>query len=366
MRRAFLALAAALVCAACTAPIFDPTMSLAGRTIERIPRYAATSVLEAPDDFDLRADSFTFLPERVPGGFDTTKGFVIQVRDGSRGMIWYTWMNGDTASWISTDWEYSMDDAMPSQWPVWLKLGPYLGVIQLQTYAYANRLYADTASSIYWDSTYDATSDIQLDLVLLSTPHVAGMSVSGEPSDTEDRISALAWISGTQYSEATTTVNEVGVGTWASVMGTNNYDLSFLGTPWLLRYFRDFTYSRSFAQSYNGSTWTTWVWWSTTPDYAKLTTVTHRIDAVLSADAGSGASYLFSAEDQMGRIYRYDGSGTGELVAEFPLGSLRFIGEAYVDGAWRLLFSRCLIQSGSLQLEIRAIPTVDLVATFAS
>ena len=60
----------------------------------------------------------------------------------------------------------------------------------------------------------------------------------------------------------------------------------------------------------------------------------HRIDAVLSQDAGPApATYLLSTEDQVGRVYRYDGPGTEALAAEFPLGTLRFIGEINLAGS---------------------------------
>jgi hypothetical protein len=133
-----------------------------------------------------------------------------------------------------------------------------------------------------------------------------------------------------------------------------------------LRYFHDgMPNFRSFAQSYDAGAWTTWVWWNTVGGYARLDAITHRIDALISHVAGD--TLLFSTEDQIGRVYRYDGS-TAALVAEFALGSLRFIGDAYLDGVWKMLFSRCLIdtQNERIKFEIRAIDTAELVATFGS
>jgi hypothetical protein len=174
------------------------------------------------------------------------------------------------------------------------------------------------------------------------------------------------------YREVWTDLSAGGIGMWNSTWAVVNYPLNVIfGDPWRLNYFRDFDKNRGFAQSYDGDSWTTWVWWSAVPDYAKLTGITHRIDAVLSPDAGSGASYLFSTEGGFGRVYQYDGTGTGGLAAQFALGTLRFIGEAYVFGSWQMIFSRCVIDEastdttpGTFHFEIRAIATEDLLETF--
>ena len=90
------------------------------------------------------------------------------------------------------------------------------------------------------------------------------------------------------------------------------------------------------------------------------------LNAVLSLDAGPGASHLFSTEDQIGRVYRYTGTGAGELAAEFALGPLHFIGEAYIGTEWRMLFSCCVIDytNEQFRFQIRAISTDQLLAAF--
>jgi hypothetical protein len=132
-------------------------------------------------------------------------------------------------------------------------------------------------------------------------------------------------------------------------------------------YLRAINNNRSFAQSYDGTRWKTWVWWGIQPsENAALANVTHRIDAALNVSIlPPPESYLFSAEEQVGRVYKFDGV-SATLVAEFPLGPLRFIGEAYIDGVWRMLFSRCILDTGQnrIRFEIRALATVDLLTTF--
>ena len=157
---------------------------------------------------------------------------------------------------------------------------------------------------------------------------------------------------------------------FAGVFGTTpfgaNYALPFLpSNPRHLVYARDYPNVRSFAQAWDGDSWTTWAWWAP-PTNEQLANVTHRIDAVLSEDnlAPMPKSYLFSSEDQIGRVYRYQPLVENTLVAEFPLGALRFIGWACIDGNWRLLFSRTIVAGNRFQFEIRAIGRDELLATF--
>jgi hypothetical protein len=376
VRRLLPAFLAALACAACAVPIFDPSMSLAAHTLDSIPVFQVTDPLQPPFDgnqeprFDLRDDALTFLPERIPSSFVTSKGFVIRTHENTS-EIWYEWFDGSKVQWMQGSWSFSADDPMPSRWTLWLKQGPYIRTIDVNgTEAYADRLWADTATAeMDFDPslhTYNRAEDIGDDLLGGSTPIVVGMSVNGAALDGQDWMYALVRI-GSLFTEARNLVSEGAFVPWVQFMGTN-YPLAFLGTPWRLVYFRDSDHGRSFAQSYDGSTWTSWVWWGTgATDNAPLTTVTHRIDAVLSNVILPAASYLFSAENQVGRVYKYDGTGTATLVAEFALGTLRFIGEASVDGVWKMLFSRCVVdyQNEQFSFEIRAIDTVNLLSTFA-
>lgn len=377
MRRILPALGAVLACAACTVPIFDPSMSLAALTLDEIGVHDSTGTLDVPLNekgeprFDLLNDAFTFLPERSGGTLTMGKGFVIRTRDRSYNEVLYIWNDG-TTQWTGGDWGHSGDSPMPSRWTTSLKDGPVLGAVSLDSPEGEVFLLTPNTTDHYisWSSTALANMYLYPDLGLASTPEVVGISVNADVNASLDRFLVLMR-EGSSFSEGKASLNSSGfVGTFTPAFaGQKEYALPFLGTPRLLRYFHDEPNVRSFAQSYDSlvDAWTTWAWWSTVPAYAKLTEVTRRIDAVLSADAGAaGSSFLFSTEDQVGRVYEFD-TLTTRLVAEFPLGTLRFIGECYgIDGVWRMLFSRCVVDTSRKQLtfEIRAIETADLVAAF--
>ena len=360
-------------------PIFDPSMSWAARTLRNIPVVAVTDPMEPPYDgdkprFDLYQDRLAFMPERIPAAFDISKGFVIRTHEGWN-EIWYEWFTG-SVQWLQGPDDYPADEAMPSHVPVWLKNGPYLGAIVFDGEAWAERMWANTGipeltfNPPYHTPPITIPNDIFADIPAVgAAPHIVGMSTIAQSLPAQDRITALAR-TGAGYTEATALFDFNGPGMWSPVMGTNYPLDTFLGTPWRLNYHRDQDHFRSFAQSYDPDTetWITWTWWSSIPDYAKLTGIEHRIDAVLSMAAGPGASHLFSTEDGIGRVYRYDGTGTGELVAQFALGPLHFIGEAYIGAEWRMLFSRCVpdYQRQRFSFEIRAINTADLISTFGS
>jgi hypothetical protein len=378
VRRILPALAVVLGCAACTMPIFDPSMSWAARTLRNIPVVSVTDTMDPPYDgdqprFELYRDRLAFMPERIPGGFDISKGFVIRTHE-SWNEVWYEWLAGST-QWVQGP-TFPVDEAMPWHVPVWLKNGPYLGAIVFDGEAWAERMLANTGvpeltfNPAYHFPPITIPNDIFADVPAIgAVPHVVGMSTIAQSLPGQDRITALVR-TGAGYTEATALFDFNGPGPWGPVMGTNYPLDTFLGTPWHLNYHRDQDHVRSFAQSHNPQkdTWTTWTWWSSVPDRAKLTGIDHRIDAVLSMAAGPGASHLFSTEDGIGRVYRYDGSGAGELVADFALGPLHFIGEAYVGAEWRMLFSRCVLdyQRQQFRFEIRAIDTDLLLATFGS
>jgi hypothetical protein len=383
VRRLLPAFTAVMICSACAVPIFDPSMSLAARTLDRIPVTWQTPTLTPPVDggksrFNLGEDTLGFWPERVAGSFDLSRGFVFRTYPwDDKTEAWYEWNDAGTIKWMNGPWQYNPEETFPSRLPVWLKNGPYLGVIEFDSEPWADRLWADIGFPQFTynppQHSFFLPDDINMDVVpsIGGTPHIVGMSANALSTPAQDRVAALVRRDGL-YREVWTDLSAGGIGMWNSTWAVPNYPLNVIfGDPWRLNYFRDFDKNRGFAQSYDGRGWTTWVWWSAVPDYAKLTRITHRIDAVLSPAAGLGASYLFSTEGGIGRVYRYDGTGSGELVALFGLGTLRFIGEAYVFGSWQVLFSRCVVDDpgsdstpGSFHFEIRAIATTDLVSTF--
>ncbi len=113
VRRILPALAAALACAACTSPIFEP--DIAGlqdiiRTYEAIPAIGAVLPGSVPDtnkdgnlDFDIREDRFTFMPHRSANLLDFTKGFMVRTRPYEQeNEVYYRWNDGGNVSWMGT------------------------------------------------------------------------------------------------------------------------------------------------------------------------------------------------------------------------------------------------------------------------
>jgi hypothetical protein len=365
VRRLVPALLAAIACAGCTPPIFDPSASLAAKTLEQIPPILDTGYLDnLPEDFNFRDDTYTFMPERAVSTLTDDRGFVIRTRNGRWNQICYVWDSGGP-QWIRAGWEYSTDDPMLPQWVVSLKDGPYLGVVSLDSAAGRAAVFFANGSSITESTSTDIAPVVDTGLGLTNTPQVVGVSVNGNTAAWDGFRVLVRY--GNLFSEGVVGVDWSGFSLpFAATFAPPEYDLStFLGTPWHLRYFHDAWNTRSFAQSYDSrkETWKTWVWSDNSGAGNGLSGITHRLDAVLTHVAGN--SFLFSAEDQIGRVYEYDGTAAA-LVAEFPLGSLRFIGDAYVYGDWRMLFSRCLLDTSKrmLRFQVRSILTDDLVTTF--
>ena len=317
MRRLLPALLAALACVACTSPIFDPDVGAAVGTYRNIPAIGVTAPADVPDldkngepDFDVNNDGLTFLPQLMFNTLDFTRGFVIRLRRYDRkNEIWYRWDVGSTVSWMKSPIEYQEDEGVPWVWPVTLKNNSSLGAIVFyggDSETYVERLWADTASrqcsfspAPHW---YDLGDTITSQIGLGATPVVVGVSLNAQAMPGQDRLHALVR-DGTLFSEAETLIADSGFSLFAPTMGTN-YSLPFLGTLRHLVYFRDSVNLRSFAQWVDGDHWRTWAWWGNSPSAnAQLTAITHRIDAVLSPDAGPiPGTYLFSAEKQR-RIY---------------------------------------------------------------
>jgi len=209
---------------------------------------------------------------------------------------------------------------------------------------------------------------------------VVGLSVSARDLPAQDKLHVMIR-DGLNFSEAETLVSDTGFTPVINSFGysitlPNAYPLPFLGTPRHLTYARDSGQERSFAQWKDGDGWHTGAWKGSTltplSDIDNAVNIPHRIDAALTTSPIWGwpiGSYLLSIEKQVGRVYHYDGIDTETLVAEFGLGTLRFIGEMYVDGEWQLLFSRSLLldrEADTLQVrfEILGIYTRDLLNAF--
>jgi hypothetical protein len=217
--------------------------------------------------------------------------------------------------------------------------------------------------------------DIKAQIGLLSTPIVVGMSVNALSLPGQDRAHVLVR-EVANWSEAEVLVSDPGiVGAFANSITPNAYPLPFLGTPRHVNYARDEAQGRSYAQWIEDDAWRTGAWKGTigtgVTEIDGAASIPRRIDAVLTVDPIWGwtpASYVLSTEGQIARLYSYNGVGTASLIAEFGLGTLRFVGEMYLDGEWQLVFTRSLLdyQKNPLRIrfETRGIYTKDLLALF--
>jgi hypothetical protein len=391
VRRLLPALVAALACAACTVPIFDPSMSGAVAAIRASHVIGVSYPTIGPDmdtngepDFDLERDTLTFMPERWAGTVDPTRGFVSRRREYDNGNeIWYQWWDGSKVKWMDTPAEYTEEDGLRWVWPVTLKNGSSLGAIVFDGgdfETYVERLHADTGmETCTWTPPYHSYTlleeDIKSQIGLASTPVVVGMSVNALALPGQDQVHALVR-EGSDFSEAEVLVSDLGLmGSFTDSITPHAYPLP-LGTPRHVNYARDAVMIRSFAQWMVDDVWHTGTWKGTNDgmgfaDFDEPAGIDHRIDAVLTTDPIWGwtfGSYLLSTEKQIARVYYYNGPGTGARVAEFGLGTLRFIGEMYLNGEWQLLFSRAVLdqQSNTIQVrfEVRGIFTKDLLTAF--
>lgn len=396
MRKILPVLAALLLCAACTVPIFDPAASAAVATVRASHLVAETLSSIGADlddngkpDFDLSQDRFVFMPLKVGNTIDASQGFVLRRRPSDTTTeVWYQWRVGDEVRWMNTPAGYGDDEGLRWRWPVTLKNGTALAAIQFDGGDYEtwiDRLWADTATgNAVWNPGYhsgatDIEPVIKTDLGLATVPVVVGLSVKATVMPAQERLHALVR-EGSSFSEAEGFIWDPTPPFAFAATVAPVYALPFLDwNPRHVVYVRDSDPAnfRSFAQWINAEgRWITWTWQPPGPvNSTELTGIDHRIDTVLTVDPAWGwhaGSYLLSTEDDTGRVYRYDGSGSGVLVAEFGIGSLGFIGEMYtpVDTVWewRLLFSRAIVDRTSdplqVKFEIRAIRTRDLLSAF--
>jgi hypothetical protein len=386
VRRILPALAAAIACAACTAPMFDPAAMSAAATIRTSHLVNATQPFPAPDidgngepDFEFSRDNVTYVPLRSAGSLPIDAGFVvIRKQYDNWNRVYYQWFDGIDTSWIQTPGGFSANDGDSKTGPFSLKDGGWLGFLHYgdETETWFDHLKVNMGGpSVDWDPDpppvhwQDIGLGIQGALGLGSPPVVVGFSVNASISPTEDQAYALVRISDLFY-EAKANLDDTGFFNIQYAITPGGYDFSFLDQPRRLIYFRDQANERSFAQWREWDGWHAGAWRGTDDGLGYLDVddsvkLDHRIDAVLSQDAGPApATYLLSTEDQVGRVYRYDGPGTEALVTEFALGTLRFIGEMYLDGEWQLVFTRLMPTGDRYYFEIRTIKTADLVSTF--
>jgi hypothetical protein len=391
VRKLIPAFAAVLACTACAVPAFDPSASAAVAAIRLSHVIGVSYPTTGPDmdtngepDFDLKGDTLVFMPQRGDGTIDSINGFVVRRREWDNwNEIWYQWWDGSKVRWINSPAGFDEEEGLRSRWPVSVKGGPYLGAILFDWSDLSTNvelLYAETVGpSCTWFPAYgawDPGTHIRDDLGLGTEPVIVGLSMNALVG-TEDRIHALVRV-GSLFSEA-----------WVDASGTtldptfnesitpDQYPLPFLPLLRHVNYARDDDPAaiRSFAQWMIDDAWHTGAWKGSSvqpaTDIDEPAAIDHRIDAVLATNPVWGwpvGSYLLSTERQIGRVYCYNGPGTGSLVAEFGLGTLHFIGQVMLNGEWQLVFTRSRVDHttnpATIRFEVRGIYTKDLLGEF--
>jgi hypothetical protein len=390
VRKLVPAIVAVLACAACAVPVFDPAMSASVATFRASHAIGTSYPTIGPDtntdgepDFDLKEDTLVFMPQRWDGIIDRFNGFVIRrPKWDNWNQVWYQWWDGSKVRWMDTPASFQEEEGLRWRWPVSMKGGSYLGAIifdwsDLNTNV--ERLSADTLTpDCTWNpplGTYDPGADLRSELGLGSEPVIVGLSMN-PLSGANDRIHALVRVND-QFSEAWADISALTADPDFSVsISPISYFIPFLTTPRHLNYARDdSTAARSFVQWQVKDAWHTGAWKGSTVqpaiDFDEPSAIDHRIDAVLTTEPIWGwpfGSYLLSTEKQIGRIYHYNGPGTGSQVAEFGLGTLNFIGQVFLGTEWQLVFTRTLVDRTTsparVRFEIRGIYTKDLLAEF--
>mgnify|MGYP001144211013 CR=1 FL=1 len=126
MRRFIPMLAAALACAACAVPVFDPSMSAAVAAFRNSHVIGASYPTTGPDtdtdgkpDFDLERDTLVFMPQRWDGVVDPINGFVVRRREWDNwNEIWYQWWDGIKVKWMGSPAGYNEEEGLRWRWPV--------------------------------------------------------------------------------------------------------------------------------------------------------------------------------------------------------------------------------------------------------
>jgi hypothetical protein len=364
MRKVLFAFSLAALCISCSPPPFDLLLSQAAATFDKMSqdnhRLITVDTFFSTDERD-----FTLYPALGLTGFDYSCGFVvstgpfnINVRAIRLQSASHYAQYGQQGQALPNPDRY----APPVEaWPV--KFAPpfsYLFGIAFDGKDPARNgyaLYKGDPTTLSFSTMQTTSLSSQLIVTTGFDGSVIGASVY--PIDSGyDRTHWLMRDAAGNFNEGEYVVDSsIGLSSPVFLRGTSlAYPLAFI-PPGISRcqYFYDSDSSRAPNRSFvswfdaAGSTWKSAAWWGTTGsgDWMILP-ITHRIDALLSTGE------LLSTEGGMGRVYSRDGTRLGN---PFPLGSLRFIGEAYVAGTARAYFSLCLPYDEQLHFNVYWIRT---------
>ena len=366
MKRLFPAAALMALCISCSPTPYDSALSDAAKTVVKLTKDTGSNVTLDYNQGTVPAD-LTFYPRVTTTGFDYTLGFAI-ASTGSD--IFVRAVANDTSTRMLENFGYGSVtipnlDSRYSPWSAWptkdaVVTDAYLFLLTFDAlYPLTNNSFGlfrglATTPHVMWSVDSDnmhnrVTTNLAQDVTVL------GGAVEASTSTSADTAYWLVRdVPTSNYAEVTSSV------TWTaitlSLLRTSGYPyaLSFLDMNEAADAARN--PNASFASWYD-TTAGKWVCyrWAEYPvssgiyPYVQLP-IDHRIDALLST------GQLLSTEGGMGRLYDRDGN----LLATFPMGTLRFLSEEYVGGVARTYFTQCLTYNNGVHFTTYWIATAEL------
>jgi hypothetical protein len=353
-------LPAALLILTC-APPFDPDLGAAALLVQKMRQ---ETVAEFPDwtGRTWPQQGAVFIPERNIGSIDGSRGFIMTPA-GSGIRIWYAWRaqaSGAVYEAVTDGSAWNFDSpnvysgypsctiltAISGATVAGLQLDPLVSAIMIATM----NTVSDPPERLSLN-TYDLDSNMVGPVAIPNYLRTLGGGIYPSSAGVDDRVFCLAKASDTcwevQFSLTSTAIGYI-ARTAVPLPFTN-------GTPVMERclFFHDPAAERSFAQAQVNGVWKCWRW-TTNPVGAPVEVpgVTRPIRALLTTGE------LFAVADGMGTVYGADGA----LKTEFPMGSLRFVMESYIDGNPRVLFSLMTVLNNSVAFYLYSLPTAELAA----
>ena len=189
-------------------------------------------------------------------------------------------------------------------------------------------------------------------LGVLTTDRVLGIAVPPSPDPLFDTCFILTHRSSVlpvKYIEASAMLDRNGLSAPTTYRSINDGELPFLDGVPRCQYFHDAASGTSIACLRSDKRWRTYTW---PPSYRELPNISARIDALLSTGE------LFSTEEGIARVFSMEENG--QELASFPLGNLKFAGEAFSNGAARMYFTQSFVTEYKLRFYVFSISTTEL------
>ncbi len=374
VKKLLLPIVAALACVSCAPPPFNLELSMSALTARSLTMEGTVGPIDKMGGPTQVTDA-VFLPEKgTTSGLDLQNGFVLYTTpQGDRQLAFVSW-DAAKGTDVKMDSEVSLGPASPGPYAdnllLMLKGAPhFIGMFSFSSsFPSTNSFFANQANPV--TGQFPAALLVPQDLggLAMTITGMTGDVIAASLSPQSDPvIDYTYWLfkagAVDQFMEMQSFTNASGV--WAPTVLSPRPGPPYTLGPGMpagltrVLYYYDpapsRTPQRSFLSWYDeaNARWRCWTWWGVSPWQGKeLTGVSHRVDALLTTGE------LFSTEGDVGRLYDRDGA----LAATFPLTGLRFVGEYYVDGTPRVLFSQLLFYDGRPWFNVYSIPTAGMSA----